>query len=309
MTETIYFQDNWKSRSGHYLDHLDLLPFDYYWNDDDYFLSHVDNDNTLKDSNWNDSPLKEESFCSIKQEDVSPDVMNYDFQGYPPQELDGNPTAFTPAATTGTVFNSTPMYNSTVAQMNPFVAQQLAIGIQNYYYTRPQKKVIQDSEISPMVLSKLAMKTDKPFENIPREFNEETHKEIIRPKKRMKKSVELPDPQNFHNFSEYKDALNSLDSISFENYITEVKRHIMLTPSEKEEIKQIRSRIKNREAARKSRLKKKNRPKILEDTVRELLLENKNLEKDIADLNQEKMDIYNETAFLTNMITDRKSVV
>jgi hypothetical protein len=198
--------------------------------------------------------------------------------------------------------------NSQYAQsINASYAWQIAsvasVIAQNYYgIPYYQRRVVQDSEISPVVYSMLEVKPDNPFENVKREV-EENNDEIVRPKKRMRKTVDLPDPKSFRNFSEYKEALNSMDSISFENYIQDVKEHYQFTPAEKSEVKSIRGRIKNREAARKSRMKKKNQPMVLEDTVRELLIETRNMEKKIADLQQERIELYKETSYLSNTIS------
>jgi len=50
-------------------------------------------------------------------------------------------------------------------------------------------------------------------------------------------------------------------------------------------------------------MKKKNQPMVLEDTVRELLIETRNMEKKIAELQQERIELYKETSYLSNTIS------
>eukprot|EP01129_Flabellula_baltica_P003072 TRINITY_DN1291_c0_g1_i1.p1 TRINITY_DN1291_c0_g1~~TRINITY_DN1291_c0_g1_i1.p1 ORF type:complete len:328 (-),score=88.92 TRINITY_DN1291_c0_g1_i1:365-1348(-) len=302
MTETVFVNSQWRQNSGHYLDYDDYDPFFTNGFNDDFSLQ---SDSMLMDFDFMyGNPEAEAEY--YEDEDVMADGQDTSLVSE--ESVTNVPQYSAPALELQSVTktNQNQLSAEEMMQMQNYLAfqQQLAIGLaQNYYgYSRLPKQVIQDRDISSSVYAKLALKDDKPFEHVPRVFNEE-HEDIVRPKKRVKKTVDLPEPKYFNDFAKYKDALNALDSLSFETYITEVKRCVVLSPSEKEEIKTIRSRIKNREAARKSRLKKKSKPQVLEDTVRELMDQTKELEKEVVDLQQERVDLYNETSFLTNMIS------
>lgn len=108
---------------------------------------------------------------------------------------------------------------------------------------------------------------------------EQSERAITVPKKRSKCRDDLPEPNAFGEFEKHKRALNNMDSKSFEKYVSEVSQFYTFSSSENNDLKTIRARIKNREAARKSRLKRKNKVGELESNVTKLLLRKNALDK------------------------------
>jgi len=126
-------------------------------------------------------------------------------------------------------------------------------------------------------------------------------KEIIRPKKRVKTTlVKLPNPETIESL---KDTLVSLNSVDFEDFIqkfTENKKR--LSKEERDVIKDLRRKVKNRESARKSRINKKNKVDILEKKI-EILQENTdNMKEYVSVLKNENNNIKSEISYLYNLI-------
>jgi len=104
-------------------------------------------------------------------------------------------------------------------------------------------------------------------------------------------------------------ALVALDSISFEEYISVVeKRKTEFTPKEAAQLKDIRRKIRNRESARNSRQKKKDKLEGLQSQVNELRDHNAALREEISSLDAQKQALHNELAHIHKVISQNPQI-
>jgi len=135
--------------------------------------------------------------------------------------------------------------------------------------------------------------------------DEDDIEEIIRPKKRLRTGeAKLPVPEKIAkgNLEDFKRGLVSLNSIDFEAYMLKLNKIKIYTNEEKEVIKDIRRKIKNRESARKSRLNKKNKVDDLEVKIKKLAQVTFKMKEAVSILKKENNQIKNEINFLVGMI-------
>jgi hypothetical protein len=131
----------------------------------------------------------------------------------------------------------------------------------------------------------------------------EDTQEYKRPKKRKRKSaVELPQPGKISSVSTYEDALLSLDSVSFDEYIDKANSYQRFSDQDKELVRDIRRRIKNRESARKCRRSRLTKLEILQVKVKEKNEETIILREENSALKIENTKLKNEVFFLQNVI-------
>jgi len=117
-------------------------------------------------------------------------------------------------------------------------------------------------------------------------------------KKEKKKSyVCLPDPDKFCDIKKYEDALLSLDSITFDEYIKKVNGIKKIEDKDKLFIKDIKRKIKNRESARKSRRCRKSKIDVLQSKVSILNNENVALKSEMKNLKQENTNLKGEVNY------------
>jgi len=136
----------------------------------------------------------------------------------------------------------------------------------------------------------------------------EDTQEYKRPKKRKRKSnVELPQPNMISGVSSYEDALLSLDSVSFDEYIDKANSYQRFTDQEKELIRDIRRRIKNRESARKCRRSRLTKLEILQGKVNEMNEETIILREENSALKVENTKLKNEVFFLQDIINGNQT--
>jgi len=133
-------------------------------------------------------------------------------------------------------------------------------------------------------------------------FMNEVFYDLKRPKKRKRKSnVHLPEAEKLENVKSFEDALLSLDSISFDEYIKKTMNSRSLPEEEIELVKDIKRRIKNRESARKSRNIKRSKLDNLEGKVKELKEENTSLKNEVSYLRQYNSQLQMEVIKLNNI--------
>jgi len=101
---------------------------------------------------------------------------------------------------------------------------------------------------------------------------------------------------------DYKDSLVFLDSISFDKFIQKLTKKKNFSSEEKELVKDLRRKIKNRESARKSRMNKKSKVEDLEKKVKKLTDSTYNLREYIAVLKNENSKLKEEIVYLMNLI-------
>jgi len=104
------------------------------------------------------------------------------------------------------------------------------------------------------------------------------------------------------DLKKYEDALLSLDSMSFEEYIGKVMNHRRFTENDNNLVKDIKRRIRNRESARKSRRNKKTKIEVLQDKVNQLNGENLGLKQDVYGLKQDVCNLTQENINLKNEV-------
>jgi len=104
------------------------------------------------------------------------------------------------------------------------------------------------------------------------------------------------------DLKKYEDALMSLDSVSFEEYIGKVMNHKRFTENDNNLVKDIKRRIRNRESARKSRRNKKTKIEVLQDKVSQLNGENLGLKQDVYSLKQDVCNLTQENVNLKNEV-------
>jgi len=112
--------------------------------------------------------------------------------------------------------------------------------------------------------------------------------------------MNLPSSEKMSNVKLYEDALLSLDSISFDEYIEKSMISRKFSNQEQEIVKDIKRRIKNRESARKSRKIKRNKLDVLEGKVKDLKEENNNLKMEVSHLRIENNQLRNEVVRLNS---------
>jgi len=135
--------------------------------------------------------------------------------------------------------------------------------------------------------------------------------ELKRPKKRKRKStLSLPQPEKFESdIKFYEDALISLDSISFDEYMDRISIYRRFNQEEKDKLRDIKKRIKNRESARKSRNNKRNKLETLEYQVKDLTEETVTLREEISYLTQENHQLKSEVVYLRNYYSNPETKV
>lgn len=135
--------------------------------------------------------------------------------------------------------------------------------------------------------------------------DDEKEEKILRPKKRMRNgSFKLPDPDEIKNddMEKYKEILINSDSSSFDSFVQRLSKIKIYSNEEKELIKDIRRKIKNRESARKSRMNKKNKVDDLEKKLKKLTERTHKAKEIMSVLKKENNEIKSEIQFLLNLI-------
>eukprot|EP01130_Rhizamoeba_saxonica_P001883 TRINITY_DN11707_c0_g1_i1.p1 TRINITY_DN11707_c0_g1~~TRINITY_DN11707_c0_g1_i1.p1 ORF type:complete len:358 (-),score=91.25 TRINITY_DN11707_c0_g1_i1:65-1138(-) len=132
--------------------------------------------------------------------------------------------------------------------------------------------------------------------------------EVKKPRKRKRYSNEeevndLPNPRDMLDVVKFEDPLSVLNSEDFDNYIVRLESVRLLNDSEKEIVKNVRRRIKNRESARKSRRNKRNKLDDLETKVDGLRKKNIDMKEEISKLKNENMQLKNEVNYLQRLVT------
>jgi len=119
----------------------------------------------------------------------------------------------------------------------------------------------------------------------------------------------LPDdPRLLHSVVHFKESLVTLDSDAFDKYIRRVQQFRSLSPEEREEIKQITRRIKNRESARRSRAEKKDKMSDLEQDVNGLRNQLDALKLEVATLNSENRQLRSELNFTQHLVNSNPTL-
>jgi len=128
---------------------------------------------------------------------------------------------------------------------------------------------------------------------------------ILRPKKRRRNGeVKVIEPEDIEgdSLTKHKDSLIFMDSISFDKFIQKLSKKKNFTSEEKELIKDLRRKIKNRESARKSRMNKKSKVEDLEKKVKKLHDSTTYLSEYVAVLKNENKQLKEEIVYLMNLI-------
>jgi len=124
-----------------------------------------------------------------------------------------------------------------------------------------------------------------------------------RPRKRKRKAaVNLPTAEQLSNIQSYEDGLLSLDSVSFDEYVDRALQFHRFSDDDRNLLRDIRRRIKNRESARKSRKNKRTKMSTLEGQVMELTDETVGLKREIFNLKVENNQLRSEVVYLQNVI-------
>jgi len=128
---------------------------------------------------------------------------------------------------------------------------------------------------------------------------------ILRPKKRKRNGeVKVVDPDEMEgdSLTKHKDSLIFMDSISFDKFVQKLSKKKTFTSEEKELVKDLRRKIKNRESARKSRMNKKSKVEDLEIKVKKLHDSTTYLSEYVAVLKNENKQLKEEIVYLMNLI-------
>jgi len=119
---------------------------------------------------------------------------------------------------------------------------------------------------------------------------------------------DLPSPNMMYSVIKFKDALVALEIDSFDDYIVRVSKFRALTIEEKDEVKMIARRIKNRESARRSRREKKDHFADLEKEVRQLKSQVEHMRMELASLRSENTYLKNEVQFSSSIISSNPTL-
>jgi len=133
----------------------------------------------------------------------------------------------------------------------------------------------------------------------------EKEEKILRPKKRRRKGEVkvIKEPDDIEgDLMKNKDSLIFMDSISFDKFIQKLSKKKSFTSEEKELVKDLRRKIKNRESARKSRMNKKSKVEDLEKKVKKLHDSTTYLSEYVAVLKNENKQLKEEIVYLMNLI-------
>jgi len=133
-------------------------------------------------------------------------------------------------------------------------------------------------------------------------------KDLVPPRGYKPPNDDLPSPNLMYSVLKFKEPLATLDANSLDEYILQVNKFRTLSIEEKDEVKVIYKRIKNREAARRSRRDKKDHVSDLETEVRQLKSQVEHMRMELASLRTENTFLKNEIQFTSTIISSNQTL-
>jgi len=222
----------------------------------------------------------------------------------PAATLGYGPTSVVPTNADGVpVVNITPSKNEIAELRYSFYSSQNYLAsVRQDVLVVPESQLLNsnnftDSTYTPQI---------KP--DVLRNSKTENKKDLVPPRGIKIQNDDLPSPQMMFSVLKFREALGTLDTDSLDEYMSRVNKYRTLSDEEKDELKLIYRRIKNRAAARRSRRDKRDHVADLEKEVKQLKSQVEHMRMELASLRAENTYLKDEIQFSAAIINSNPTL-